>query len=404
MNQPVRLVRVLGLYVSLLACVFASPLYAEPAESRVILEKLTQQFQETGSRENLLFWPVDHRRVAFKNIRHIFPTRTIEASETPYELSSQPMDLGRVTYAVAGESFSISDFTAMASQVGLIVVKDDDVLYEHYAPGNDRDSQWMSFSVTKSVTSMLVGAAIKDGYIQSVDEPVVNYLPRLRGTGYENTTIRNVLNMASGVRWNEDYADPESDVSKAGGINGLPLVRYLSQLPTDATPGEKFNYSTAETNLIGEILRAAIGNNAATYLTHRIWQPFGMESDAYWALGEAGGGELGGCCINATLRDYARVGIFAMQNGTLKDGAQVLPPDWMKASTAPSAGYQGYGYLWWLYDEGYAARGIFGQMIRIDPEHNLVIVVHSNAPTAVDSEYHEHMGAAVDAIRAYLAN
>ena len=158
-----------------------------------------------------------------------------------------------------------------------------------------------------------------------------------------------------------------------------------------AEPGAVFNYNTGETNLVGEILRAAIGNNASTYLTHKIWQPYGMESDANWLLGGIGGGETGGCCISATLRDYARIGLFAMNGGLLADGTRVLPRDWMTASTSPSKGAAYYGYLWWLNQNEYAARGIFGQQIFVDPKSRVVIAAHSNAVTAVNSDYHKHL-------------
>ena len=352
-----------------------------------------------------LFWSQADRRVMFRHMPTVMPARRVAAGGKPYELRGAPVNLDTVTYEVDGETFPLSHYLDDPAQVGLIVVRDDDVLYERYSDGNNRDSVWISFSVTKSVTSMLIGAAIRDGFIESVDEPVANYLPRLRGTGYEKASIRDVLNMASGIRWNEDYADPGSDVAKAGAANGLALVKYLGTLPVEAESGEKFNYNTGETNLVGEILRAAIGNNAATYLTHKIWQPFGMEFDAWWSLGQPGGGELGGCCISATLRDYARLGLFAMNGGKLKDGTQVLPENWMADSTAPSQGYDGYGYLWWLRgDRGYAALGIFGQIIRIFPDDNLVIAAHSNAETAVDSTYHLHHRAAIEAIRDYLVN
>jgi len=283
-------------------------------------------------------------------------------------------------------------------------VQGGDVVYEHYAPGNDQSSRWVSFSVTKSLTSMLIGAAIKDGYINSVDDKVVDYLPRLRNSAYEAASIADVLHMASGVAWDETYSNPESDVAKAGGLNGIELTRYLRDLPNEAEPGTKFNYNTGETNLVGEILRSAIGNNAATYLSHKIWQPFGMEAEANWILGGPGAGELGGCCISATLRDYARVGLFALADGKLADGTQVLPEGWMAESTIPSQGFAGYGYLWWLFDEGaYAALGIFGQQIMIDPKNDLVIALHSNAPAAVNTDYHRHIEAAIDAIRRRLA-
>ncbi|MEM7099374.1 MAG: serine hydrolase [Pseudomonadota bacterium] len=372
------------------------------ANEQDILEGL-QRIGVEDQASTVLFWSDAQRRVGFKNMAKISPTRTISASDNVYPLTDAPMDLSGVTYEVDGEQHSLKSLLDDSALIGLAVVQDDEVLMEHYAEGNNRASLWISFSVSKSVTSMLIGAAVQDGYIESVDEPVTNYLPRLRGTSYEKATIRNVLNMASGVRWNEDYADPESDVAKAGGLNGLALVNYLADLPIEAKAGDKFNYNTGETNLVGEILRSAIGNNASTYLTKKIWQPFGMESDAVWNLDSEHGAELGGCCINASLRDYARLGIFAMQGGTLGDGTQVLPENWMQDSITSSKGANFYGYLWWLFgDRGYAAQGIFGQTIRIYPEDNLVIAVHSNAKAAVGTPYHDHYRAALEAIRDYV--
>ncbi|MCB1692628.1 MAG: beta-lactamase family protein, partial [Pseudomonadales bacterium] len=261
---------------------------------RAIVDRLAEQYRQTQRREDVLFWSPEERATGFRHIDHIFPTRTVQAGDQPLALTPASMDLSSVTYNVDGVQYSLADFVAMPANVGLIVVKDGRILYEHYSGGNDENSVWISFSVTKSITSMLIGAAIKDGYIESVDEPVVNYLPRLRGSAYEAATIRNVLQMASGVAWNEDYADRDSDVAKAGGANGIVLLRYLKKLPGDETPGTTFNYNTGETNLVGAILRAAIGNNASSYLEYKIWRPFGMSHDANWITDAPGGAELGG--------------------------------------------------------------------------------------------------------------
>jgi CubicO group peptidase (beta-lactamase class C family) len=374
---------------------------ADPEEAKV-LEALSERLSDEQA-EGLLFFSTPERRVAFRNIDRLYPTRTVHAAASPLRLEDNPKDLAGLTYTVDDETYTLADLVKMPSSMGLIVVKDGEVLFEHYGGGNNAGTRWVSFSVTKSVTSMLIGAAIADGYIASVDEPVAHYLPRLRGTPYEDATIEHVLNMASGVAWNEDYEDPESDVAKAGGANGLELVQYLAELPKTEKVGETFNYNTGETNLAGEILRAAIGNNASVYLTHKIWQPFGMESDATWLTGGPGGGETGGCCISATLRDYARIGMFAMNGGVLADGTRVLPQDWMAMSTQPSRGYEGYGYLWWLHGDGsYAALGIFEQQIYVDPAAQLVIAAHSNAPTATGSDYGRHLEAVTQAIRQAL--
>lgn len=359
----------------------------------------------SGSAAGLLFLSQDDRAVAFAHIRELVPTRTVRKSAAPLALEPAPLNFESLRYEVDGETYSLEDFTQLSGHRGLLVLEGQRIRLERYGPGHHADTRWISFSVTKSITSLLIGAALKDGYLTSLDEPVAHYLPRFRGTPYEDVTIRHVLQMASGVAWNEDYADPKSDVAQAGGANGLALVRYLAALPRAAEPGAIFNYNTGETNLAGEILRAALGNNASTYLEHRIWQPFGMADDAYWVLGGPGGGETGGCCLNATLRDYGRLGLFALNGGRRPDGQDeaqgtVLPDRWMEDSTTPSPAAPFYGYLWWLYPNGtFAAQGIFRQQILVDPIHNIVIAAHSNAPTATGGAYSKHLAALTQALR-----
>jgi CubicO group peptidase (beta-lactamase class C family) len=371
------------------------------ATEEQLLATLRQRLQEGGRSSGMLFFTPTERRAAFAHVDQILPTRRVTASPTPWPLVDDLQSFAKLEYTVDGKRFTVADFLAMPETIGLIVVKNDRVLFEHYAPGHHRNSRWVSFSVTKSITSMLIGAAVKDGFIESVDVPVTTHVPRLGQSPYADATIRDVLQMASGVAWNEDYADPESDVARAGAANGLELVRYLGTLPRLGSPGARFNYNTGETNLAGEILRSAIGNNAASYLEERIWQPFGMEHDAHWLTSPAGGGETGGCCLSATLRDYARIGIFALRSGVLADGTQVLPGKFMADSTAPSPADPGYGYLWWLSGDGsYAAQGIFGQQIFIDPAAGLVIAAHSNALTAVGGEHPQHLDAVTALLRA----
>jgi len=332
-----------------------------------------------------LFWQGREQVAGFRNIDQLAPVRWIRADERLLELPRAERDLGGVTLEFEGATLTVDDYVRRQRTAGLLVIHDGRIVYERYALGNNENTRWISFSVAKSVVAMLVGAAIQDGYIDSVDEKVTAYLPRLADSSYQDTTIRDLLQMASGVAWNEDSADPESDVARAS-YETLALYEFLRDKPRVAAPGERFNYNTAETNLAGTLLRAAIGNNLATYLEQKIWQPFGMESDAYWQLTEPGGGEFGGCCISATLRDYGRLGLFALGGGLLPDGTRVLPAGWMAESTAPSQGYAGYGYFWWLYESGaYEAMGVFGQSIYVDPEHDVVIAQHSARPEA-DSE------------------
>jgi CubicO group peptidase (beta-lactamase class C family) len=329
-----------------------------------------------------LFWRGRQQLAGFRNMDQLGPVRWIPAVADAFELPRADADLGGLTLDFEGETLSIDDYIDNQRVAGLLVIQDGRILYERYELGNSEDTRWVSFSVAKSVVAMLVGAAIQDGYIASVDEKVTDYLPRLKGSAYDQATIRSLLQMASGIAWNEDYADPQSDVAQAT-YDTLSLYEYLRDKPRKAEPGEVFNYNTAETNLAGTLLRAAIGNNLATYLAEKIWKPYGMEADAYWQLTEPGGGEFGGCCISATLRDYGRLGLFALGDGRLPDGSRVLPEDWMTESTTPSKGFAGYGYFWWLKEGGaFEASGVFGQGIYVNPRHNVVIALHSARPHA----------------------
>ena len=236
---------------------------------------------------------------------------------------------------------------------------------------------------------MLLGAAIKDGHIKSVEDKVTIYLPQLLNSNYQDVSIKQVLQMSSGIDWNEDYEDPLSDVNIAGALNSLNLYEYLNNLNKKSSAGNKFNYNTGETNLIGGIVRAAIGDNLSNYLEKKIWKPFGMEFNAYWVIDTNYEQELGGCCLNATLRDYARLGMFAMNNGKLNNGVEILPKNWMKDSTTPSRNNSYYGYQWWLDGPAYQsfyADGIFGQFIWIDPVSKTVVAMHAARDRAdVDS-------------------
>lgn len=374
------------IFVAMLAAVLAAALPAPLVQAQEL------------SGDSILFWSHAQQITGYRNIDGLFATREIERGEMAYPLLPDHRDFSKLSYRYGGERLTVDDYLRRMHVAGLIAVKDDRILLERYALGNDESSRWISFSVAKSVVSLLIGAAIKDGYIGSVDDKVVDYLPRLKGGSYDDVTIEHILHMASGVAWNEDYSDPESDVSQAPG-GTLPLYDYMRKLPGAAAPGDTFNYNTGETNIAGAVLRAAIGNNLSTYLEHKIWRPFGMEHDASWLLEQPGGVEFGGCCINATLRDYARLGVFALRGGRLPDGTHVLPDGYLADSLAPSPGYDGYGYYWWLVgDDTYAAFGVFGQMIWIDPERNIVIALHSAWPVAGTDELRDHRATFVQAL------
>ena len=275
----------------------------------------------------------------------------------------------------------------------LIIVHNGKVRFEKYAMDFGPDGRWTSFSVAKSFTSTLVGAAIQDGYIKSIDDMVSDYIPDLKGSAYDNVTIAQLLTMTSGVAWNEDYADPNSDVARFNSHTAEPgmdvTVSYMRQLQAEAEPGTKWVYKTGETNLIGVLASSATNKPLAEYLSEKIWKPFGMQQDATWLLGSTGH-EISGCCVQAATRDYARFGLF-MLGGGIAGGKQVLPEGWITEATHKQVDIgvpgRGYGYQWWTLDDGaYMAQGIFGQSIFIDPNRQLVIAANGNWPQATDRQ------------------
>lgn len=363
--------------------------------------------QELGARENILFWTPAQQQYSYRNMELIFPMRTISHSagspHPVYELTSAPVDMSGLRYGYQGATYSLDDFVSLNRIAGLIVVKDGRILVERYAAGHAATSKWTSFSVAKSVTSMLVGAAVRDGFL-TLDDQLTKYVPQLAGTAYAGVTIRHMLQMSSGVAWNEDYDDPNSDVARYAAsmrTNGTAgLIGYVAALPRVAAPGTRFNYNTGETHLLGVALKAALNQSLSSYLSAKIWSAFAMESDALWMLPIENGDELSGCCISATLRDYARIGIFAMGGGVLPNGVRVLPEDWMQQSTTPAPTANNYGYLWWLAGSGnYYASGLFGQTIQVYPNDRIVIAMQGYWPTGADSSYSGHRAQVSTALR-----
>jgi CubicO group peptidase (beta-lactamase class C family) len=365
-----------------------------------------------GPADRVLFWTPEQQRASYPNMDRIFLTREISRGDPKthpaYPLPAAPEDLSKLSFEVAGKRYTLAQYLEHNHVAGLLVIHNGKVAYEHYALGHAAASKWTSFSVAKSLTSMLVGAAIKDGYIKDVNDPVTAYLPVLAGTSYEGVTIRQVLQMSSGVGWNEDYTDPKSDVARIGAVaaqgGSLGLVKYMGALPRVAPAGSKFNYNTGETHLVGAIVRAAVGNNLSSYASQKIWSKFAMESNAFWMLADDYGAEHAGCCLSATLRDYGRIGLLALRKGVLADGTSILPENWMKDATTPSPSMPGYGYQWWLIGPGdFGARGIFGQSIEIYEPQNIVIATHSLWPSAQSKELSEFRRVFHEAVRDTLS-
>ncbi len=327
---------------------------------------------------DLLFWNQDQRDAGFRALDRltIFArSHVVSASGTP-----SPLPPG----LPLPPSLDIDAYMAGQRSAALLVVQDGRLRLERYGLGFDGDGRWTTFSVAKSITSTLVGAALRDGYLRSMDDKVSDYIAQLKGSAYDDVSIRQLLTMTSGVRWNEDYGDPNSDVARFNkhqpeeGVDAL--VSYMRRLPRDVPAGTRWHYSTGETNLVGVLLIEATKRPLATYLSEKIWVPAGMEQKATWILSKSGK-EISGCCIQAAPRDLARFGLFIL-GGARVAGKSIVPDGWLAEATTERTDIgrpgRGYGYQWWTYADGsFAARGIFGQGLFIDPKRKLVIV--SNA-------------------------
>lgn len=345
-------------------------------------------------------WSPEQRQVAYRNFEKVMPGPTVKRGASVHALTPATRQIEPlVTFDDA--TLTAARFMELNGVSGLIAVKNGAVVLERYAFGRAPDDRWVSFSVTKSMTSTLLGTALADGHIKSLHDPVTRYLPALKGSVYDKVTIRDLITMRSGAQWNEDYGDPDADVWKVGmlppvdGVN--PTLRYMKGLQRAAPAGQVFSYNTGETDLAGLLVSAAVGKPLHQYLSEKIWAPFGMERDASWPA-DTGGHERGGCCLAMTLRDYARFGLF-MLGGGQAGGKHVVPTDWVAQATTPQVTEPGYGYFWWTFPHAYAARGIYGQAIYVYPEEQLVVAVNSAWPVAWEDTYLARQEVFVDAIR-----
>lgn len=330
----------------------------------------------------------------FRNIHRLFPTRVVKPADAPPALPLAARGIDEVSFSDRDSTYDLNRYLELNKVSGLLVLHDGQIALERYRLGNGPRTRWMSMSVAKSISSTLVGAALQDGLIRSLDDSVTRYVPSLAGSAYEGVTLREVLMMSSGVQWNERYTDPTSDRRRLleAQISQVPgsALDVMRSLPRAAAPGTVNNYSTGETQVLAEVLRSAVGRPLAEYLSERIWRPAGMEAEALWWLDSPDGTEIGGSGISATLRDYGRFGQFVLEEG-LVNGVAVLPPGWMKEAAAPTRLRDGsaldYGYMWWTAthpearrDGAYSALGIHGQYIYVNPAARVVIVVWSAQP------------------------
>ncbi len=326
----------------------------------------------------------------FRNMKEVFQASTITKSGEPYQFqkTDKAFQLPE-TFVLNDETLNTREFLEYTQTNGLIVIQHDQILLEEYHLGHTPDTQHISWSMAKSVVSALVGIALEEGHIDNIDQLVTDYAPELMGTGYEGVTIKDALQMSSGVEFNEDYSDFFSDINRFGRTIALggSFDDFAASLKSARKPGTFNHYVSIDTHVLGMVLSRAIKGNLSDYMQEKLWNKIGSEHDAYWITDDDGVEmSLGG--LNITLRDYARLGRLYLNQGNW-NGEQVVPASWVQRSVTPEGSHVqagnnpnssstfGYGFQWWLPEQSqgdFFAAGIYNQFIYIHPARDLVLV------------------------------
>ncbi len=345
-------------------------------EELVRLNKVITMFEPENISEN------------FKSFPEYVNTAVLTKSE-------QPTILPQAGHISLPERFQMGD-TVIQTQAfldhtntdGLLIYQGDSVRFEYYGNGFEKTDIHISWSMSKSLISMLIGIALEEGKIQSIDQLAIDYVPALKGSGYETVTIKNLLQMSSGIMFNEDYGDFNSDINRMGRYFalGMPMADFAASLVNERPPGTYNHYVSIDTQVLGMVLVNATGQSITQYSKEKVWNPMGAQDDAHWIIDNADMEfALGG--LNATLRDYAKMGILFLDSGRWR-GKQVVPESWVLTSTRPQDPHvqqrtengknkDGYGYQWWIpygANDEFMAIGVYDQFIYIDPDKDAVIV------------------------------
>ncbi|SQC33253.1 6-aminohexanoate-dimer hydrolase [Kluyvera cryocrescens] len=403
------------LLASLMAATFISAPAMAACEGTALTECPAPFDAKLPDTQKMLTWSQAERVVGFRNDYRNYKGDVFRHGKaTPLVDADKP--LTQASYEVNGKQWNLQDYLQRQNVSGMLVLKDGKVAFKYLAEGNTDTTLWTSRSVGKAVVSILFGAALKEGKIHSMDDLVTQYEPDLKGTAWDGVTLKQLIQHTSGVAWNEDYTNPQSDFAKLTQCEAHPgayeCVRTLvSGLKRAHPAGEVWSYSSGGAWLLGDVLERATGMTLAGYLQQTIWQPYGMANDGVWHAYTQGQHDVGAHGFNATLEDWGRFGEFVLHNGRLPNGKQVLPENWVAQSanwntaqkSVSAAHPQGiYGYQWWNNEVPANAKnvvptardslkgsmwalGIFGQMIMVNRAENLVIVQWSTWPQAEPS-------------------
>ena len=309
----------------------------------------------------------------------IFPAHTLIAPSSKFTfINSSTGKFPKQIENSKKETVPFDKFLEETKSVAFLIIKNDSIQYEKYFNGYDDKSIVASFSMAKSFTSILIGCAIQDGFIKSEDELMVNYIPELKENGLEKITIKHLLQMTSGINFNESYVNPFGDAATF--YYGRDLRKSISKMKPQIEAGTKFNYISGNTQLLGLVLERSLkGKTITNYLQEKLWQPLGMEFDASWSIDKKKEGlEKTFCCLNARARDFAKIGRLYLKKGNW-NGKQLVPQNWVEKSIkadTTNGGARNYKYQWWLPTKNgdFMADGHLGQYIYVNPAKNLIIV------------------------------
>jgi len=413
-NNP--LLKPLMLAVAMSAAVsFMTPAFAEQPQDcgGIELSTCPTPLDKTlPDTKDMLNWDQAARVIGFRNdYRNYAGDVFRHGKATPFVQAEK--QLQDPTYSVNGKTYTLQDYLKRENVTGMLVLKNGKIAYKYLGEGNTDHTLWTSRSVGKSVVSTLVGIAIKEGKIKSLNDLITDYEPDLKGTAWEGVTLRQLIQHTSGVAWNEDYTNPESDFAHLTQCEAQPgtydcVRKIITGLKRAHPAGESWSYSSGGAWLLGDVLEKATGMPLAKYLEKTLWQPYGMAQDGVWHSYQQGKHDVGAHGFNATLEDWGRFGEFVMSGGQLPDGKTILPEhwleqatDWNKAKNSVSAAHpEGiYGYQWWnnavpanaknvtpapseSLKGSMWALGIYGQVIMVNRAENLVIVQWSTWPQA----------------------
>ncbi|WP_442680324.1 serine hydrolase domain-containing protein [Sphingomonas sp. ASY06-1R] len=334
----------------------------------------------------------DVNALTFRSMDTLFTTRSVPRAGEVWQLprADRPLDF---SYTFQGKQYRAQDFLERSYTNALLVMKDGRIVAEIYRNNSNERTHFMGWSMTKSITSMLIGCALAEGRIRSLDDPIETYLPELRGGGYAGVTIRQILQMRSGVDYEERYDFEHPGTAATNHINALVknVARFADPARTIRRvhpPGSVFQYKTLDTAVLGWLVERVSGMSVAAYTAQKLWEPLGMDADGFYIMdGPPGvGREFSGAGFNATLRDWARIGLTMMNGGT-GNGHRILSPQWVAQASAPAAPEDargGYGFQWWTMpgSDAYSAIGLQGQYVFVDPKTRTVVVKLSYFPPA----------------------